>query len=425
MKRRALVCAALVGLVLTTPIFGAGFGIFEHGSKAMGMAGAFTAQADDGSAMFHNVAGLAFQKERSFMAGATFITVSESSFEGLNPYPGEDATGEQKKAVFYPAHVYYVQPLGETWTLGLGLNNPFGLTTEWEDVDNWSGRFISYRAELRTFDLSANLGWQATPTFGFGIGLIARFSDLELRQRVPLVDPYTFTVKDIADARLEGDMEYGFGWTLGVLHKVNNSFAWGLSYRSKVEIDYGGKANFSQISTGNPALDGLVATQLPFGSPPPIETSITAPDLASLGVMMALSQFWIVEIDVNWAGWSVFDELPVDFPENPEMSFTKVMNYEDVWNYRIGFQWTTGVNQWRFGYVYDETPQPDESVSPLLPDNKRNGFTVGWGHHGGRFGTDLALMYLPFGARTTTTNSDNFNGTYDTTSWLLGATLSF
>jgi long-chain fatty acid transport protein len=406
-------------------MYGAGFGIFEHGAKAMGMAGAFTAQADDGSAMFHNVAGLAFQKERSFMAGATFISVSESTFQGMNPYPGEDATGEQKRAIFYPAHAYWVQPLGETWTLGLGFNNPFGLTTEWDDVDNWSGRFISYRAELRTFDLSANLGWQASPTFGVGIGIIARFSDLELRRRVGAVDPFSFVVRDVADARLAGDMETGFGWTLGVLHKYNNSFSWGLSYRSKVEVDYGGEAYFTQISTGNPALDGLVTTLLPFDTSPPIETSITMPATASFGVMLALSQFWIVEIDVNWTEWSVFDELSVVFPENPELSFTEVQGYEDVFNYRIGFQWTTGVNQWRFGYVYDETPQPEFSVSPLLPDNDRNGFTIGWGHNGARFTTDLALMYLPFGERTTTTNSDNFNGTYDTTSWLLGASLSF
>ena len=55
--RLASGCSALA-LLAATPIFAAGFGIFEQGSKAMGMAGAFTAQADDPSAMFHNVGGL-------------------------------------------------------------------------------------------------------------------------------------------------------------------------------------------------------------------------------------------------------------------------------------------------------------------------------------------------------------------------------
>ena len=39
---RWVVAAALL-LSAAGPAFGAGFGIFEHGSKAMGMAGAFTA----------------------------------------------------------------------------------------------------------------------------------------------------------------------------------------------------------------------------------------------------------------------------------------------------------------------------------------------------------------------------------------------
>ena len=53
------------------PVQAAGFGIFEQGTKAMGMAGAFTAQADDPSALFHNAGGLAFVDEPEIAAGFT------------------------------------------------------------------------------------------------------------------------------------------------------------------------------------------------------------------------------------------------------------------------------------------------------------------------------------------------------------------
>ena len=55
---------ALALLAASGPAFGAGFGIFEHGSKAMGMAGAFTAQADDPSLLFHNAGGPRFRRRR-------------------------------------------------------------------------------------------------------------------------------------------------------------------------------------------------------------------------------------------------------------------------------------------------------------------------------------------------------------------------
>ena len=74
---RALGLAALVALSAGA-VHGAGFSIFEQGTKAMGMAGAFTAQADDPSLLFHNAGGLAFVNERAFSAGVTWIHGNES-----------------------------------------------------------------------------------------------------------------------------------------------------------------------------------------------------------------------------------------------------------------------------------------------------------------------------------------------------------
>ena len=87
--------------------------------------------------------------------------------------------------------------------------------------------------------------------------------------------------------------------------------------------------------------------------------------------------------------------------------------------------------QWRAGYVYDETPQPEETVSPLLPDANRNGFTVGYGQSFGKASFDLALMYLTFEDRTRAktlpqeSRSQDFFGTYSNQAWLLGLTVGF
>ncbi len=418
---------ALTTLVVTTSAFGAGFGIFEQGSKAMGMAGAFTAQADDPSALFHNPAGIAFQDERDFLVGLTYITTTESSFEGANPFPGAGVMAEQETLQEVPPHAYWVEPLGDRWTFGLGIMTPFGLTTEWEDPDNFPGRFLSSRAALRAFDVNPTLAVRVNENFSLGFGAFARISDVELDQHVPFPNPFTQTISDVATVRLESDFDTGFGFNVGLLHKASDFFHWGLNYRSTVEIDYSGEAAFSQNLTGTP-LDQLVPTVLPIGQEVEVETEIEFPDQASLGFAFHFSEGVMLETDFNWTGWSTFDVLPVDF-EIDDFDSERIQRWDDAYNYRIGLRLgREGESQWRFGYVFDETPQPEEAISPLLPDADRHGFTLGWGYVGNKYTFDIAGMFLIFDDperfRSFPEEGDFF-GTYEQQGILIGATLGF
>jgi len=417
-------CAAL--FVGTAPAGAAGFGLFEAGSKAMGLAGAFTAQADDGSALWHNVGGLAFTSERQFMVGATYITFSEASFDGADPYPGEGITEEQTTLSEVPPHLYWVQPLSGDWKFGIGLNAPFGLTTEWKDPEEFTGRYLSTRAALRVFDLNPSLAWQVTPNLGIGVGAIIRFSDVELDRFIPFVNPFTQQVVDAGKVNMNSDFGTAYGFNVGILHRYNNSFSWGLSYRSKAKVEYEGDARFTQISTGIPPLDAAIAANIPFGQDLPVETEIEFPDMASLGVAFALSPSVRLELDANWTGWSSFDEVPLTIVGYPQLGTTLPEEWEDCYNYRAGLSWKVNPSsEWRFGYVYDESPQPEKHVSPLLPDNDRNGITLGYGHRFSSTTLDLALMYLPFDEREVDENASRYYGTYNTTAWLLGFTLGF
>ena len=107
-----------------------GFHIFEQGSKAMSMAGAFTAQADDPSALFHNVGGLAFLDQREVSVGATLVTSHDERFVGAPPGRGSGAAGSLSSLSEALPHVYWIQPINDDWSFGLGLTAPFGLKTE-------------------------------------------------------------------------------------------------------------------------------------------------------------------------------------------------------------------------------------------------------------------------------------------------------
>lgn len=428
--RRACGFFALVVLA-AGPSYPAGFGIFEQGTKAMGMAGAFTAQADDPSLLFHNAGGLAFVTERDVAVGFTWIHAIEAEFEGAAPFPGPGHTAEQEKLSEFPPHLYWVQPINNVWKFGLGVETPFGLVTEWQDPSQFAGRFISTKAALQAVDINPTLGWQLTPNFGLGIGAIARLSTVELNRNVPQINPFNQTAVDVARLKLEGDFSEGYGFNVGLLHKYNNSFSWGLSYRSQISVDYEGDARLTQVLTGSAQFDALIRSRLPFDLDLPVETTIEFPDQASLGLAFGLSRNLLLETDFNWTGWSAFEEVPITFVGGPGRSLPSTVipeQWDDAYNYRVGLRWNSSPTaQWRFGYVFDETPQPEEAVSPLLPDADRNGFTIGYGHSG-PIGFDIAVMYLDFKERSRNRSFPGegpFFGTYNTQAVLIGMTLKF
>src|SRR5689334_1451748 len=116
---RWLAAAALL-LAVGSPAFGAGFGIFEQGSKAMGMAGAFTAQADDPSLLWHNAGGLAFVDGSAGQIGATYFHSTKADFHGAAPFPGPTVSAEQKKLSVLLPHAYWVSQINQQWKWGIG-----------------------------------------------------------------------------------------------------------------------------------------------------------------------------------------------------------------------------------------------------------------------------------------------------------------
>src|SRR4029079_854498 len=122
-SRRALAAALAAGILGPVPAHAAGFAIFEQGARGMGFAGAFTAQANDPSAIFHNAAGIAFLKGKQFYGGATLINPTATS-TGADPSPGAAVTETGDTGLLVPPAVYYTQPFSERIVFGIGLPTP-------------------------------------------------------------------------------------------------------------------------------------------------------------------------------------------------------------------------------------------------------------------------------------------------------------
>jgi long-chain fatty acid transport protein len=418
-----LCTAAFIGLA-PAAVSAAGFAIFEQGARGMGLAGAFTAQASDPSAIFHNAAGIAFLKGRQAYAGGTLIAPS-TTFTGADPFPGAAITEEADMGVLLPPAAYYTQQFSERLVLGVGWTTPFGLETRWQNPDGFSGRFISEAAELRAYSLNPTVAYKIEDRLAVGLGLDVRFSTLSLTRRVPVIDPFTQKVVDGASAHLSTGTEMGLGFNVGVLAQPSPSLSLGASYRHKVKVDYGGQATFSPIATGNPDLDARVAADLPLGSLP-VTTSITFPAVASVGAAYTFGD-WMVEADVNWYQWSTFDRVLLLFETRGDLSQALVEDYSNSWQYRVGVEhpltqvWTV-----RGGLFYDQSPAPAASVSPILPDADRYGLALGGSWKRGRFWMDAGTWIVLGESRSTEGQShDAYDGTYKSHGLTLGLSFGY
>ncbi len=423
--RHFLLVAALL-FVVPSLSWGSGFSLFEVGNRAMGMAGAFTAVADDQTALFWNPAGMAFQTDQGMklMVGVTLIKPTQD-FVGMSPYPGDGYTVSQIEQTFPPAHFYLSFPVNERLELSFSLTNPWGLGTQWDE--DYRGRFQSIKADLMVFDLGVSMAYQLSDSFAFGIGVDYMYTTIELSRHIGVINPYDQRLTDVAEAELKSEgMNAAWAWNAGLLWKLGNGFQLGAVYRSDFTVSGDGKATFTQIPTGYPDLDGMLGTIFPFEDKVPIEATIAFPDFWTVGLAWQNEKLTISG-QYGVMNWSAFQELPIIFPENPEFSSVMEEGFEDAAQWRVGLEWRLA-QRWavQAGYLEDETGQPVEAMSPLLADGDRFGYSLGLSYHTPRFRLDLGYEHVMSDPRSTEGGSwEGYNGTYDSDAHLAGATLTF
>ena len=415
--------AAAVGLH-AAPASAAGFAIFEQGARAMGFAGAFTAQASDPSAIFHNPAGIAFLRGKQAYVGGTVIAPS-ATFRGADPFPGSTVTERGDLGVLVPPAAYYTHQLSERLVVGAGWNEPFALHSGWANPDAFTGRFVSQSGRIKVFSLNPTLAFKVEDRLALGVGLDVRLSSLSFTRRMPVIDPATELLADGATMRLESGTGTGYGFNVGVLARPTDGLSVGASYRHKVKVAHTGAADFSPVPTGNPELDEAVVAQLPAGSVP-FTTSVTFPAIVSLGAAYTWKD-WTVEADVNWYQWSTFDHLVLLFETRTDLNQALTFDYANAWQYRLGVERPVG-RVWtvRGGYFFDESPAPAASVSPLLPDSDRHGLALGASWKAGRFWVDAGSWVVLSERRSTHGLSrEGYDGVYEGHAVTLGAAVGY
>ncbi len=418
--RRALVLTALLAVTAVSG-FGSAFSIAELGAKAAGMGTAFIATADDGSALFYNPAGIAFQPGRKMEMDALVVVglfrFTPSSVPAGQVVPPNGYSGSIKPHFIPVPSMYFTQQYSDKITLGFGIFTPFGLAanfTNFNDSDpnltKFPGRFAGTRAALQEFWFQPTIAYKITPNLAFGFGPAFVHTHLMIEQSIldPTGDGLTFGNSAASTflpglpqgqaaailARLlpEGRTRVAgtaneFGFAGGLLYKHPGSKTnIGLTFRSAVTNHLSGKGSFA-FDAPTPIEAYLPANFLLNAFPNQnIKGSFTTP--ATYGIGIANSKFLHTTFaaDVRFQDYHRFSSVPINFPINSGQSASIALpaeerlyfNFHNSVNVALGAERAVNANTTvRIGYIFDYSPVPDQSVGPLFPDANRNSFTFG------------------------------------------------
>jgi long-chain fatty acid transport protein len=422
--RRALrALLALPLLAFPASVQASGFAIESQGARAMGFAGAYVAQAADPSAIFYNAGGIGFLKGKQLYVGGA-IAGSSTDFTGSGPTPPAGTLETTSNGLALLPTIYYSQQVGDTMVLGIGVSRPFATKAEWQNPDDFSGRYICFDCQIDSWSVNPTVAFRLADRFSIGGGIDIRFSNFTLARRLT-ADPNPFPVPtDVAQLTLDGGTDTGIGFNLGMLAMPTENLSVGLSYRHEVTIDHAAQADFVQILTGNTVLDQAVAIALPGSQPATV--SFTYPGSIAAGVALRRG-YWTIEVDFQWMLWSSFDAVSIAYANSPAFDTTLPQDWEDTWRGAIGVEYLIR-DDWevRAGYGYDHSPAPTETISPFIHDADRHTFGLGGSWKYEKVRLDFNLRYVLFRESATLGLSRyDYDGAYKSGSLQAGVSLGY
>lgn len=380
-----LLCLCLWG----EPVLAGGLSTPGQGARALGMAGAFTAVADDGSAIYYNPAGI------SQIDG----TVIEGGVASISPQlrytTPADATEESTKRALAPT-LFVTHRMTHRLSAGVGLYAPYARDAE--IGDDLANGFASQRAKMVRTDFSAVIAYQVSAAVSIGGGLILGYSQVD--QSLPAGPALRISDK------MDGT---GFGGIVGVLWKVSEYLKTGLTYRTGMSVDHHGDRTMTVAG---------------------VETKSNArarvhyPASLGLGIALNPTENLTLALDADWYGWSSMDQVTTRTDSWPDS--TTRLNAGNSRDIRIGGEYRLPAG-WslRAGYAHIQGAFPGTHIIPVQPDGDGHEADLGIGRKIGSWSIDFAYQYAVAREQNLTANIYGYNGKQNISQHLLGLTAAY
>ncbi len=371
---------------------GEAFRILDQGASATGQGTAFSAQADDPSAIHYNPAGMTQLQGIQLYVGTNLIG-SQTTY---NSVTGATVEGGVGASIAHPppSQVYLTATLHDLgldllrdWTVGVGVTSPYGINIEYPSTSQVA--FVTYQAALPLIDMKPTVAVRVNDDISIGGGIdIYHVSSLgegqaEVQAIAAPGNPFGLpqeTPLEVNGTDTAVGFNAGFLWTPLRNDEekplVNVAFV----YRSQTDLDIEGEF----LAAGTFFAKAQTTLELPQ-----VVTGAIA-----VWPIRNQKREWKIEVDLDYADWSAFqdlnlnlsNDLTVPFPRDYGHAYVVMAGTEYKWlNPRIFPEWDF---TFRSGYTLSQTPIPDRTFEPSVPDSGFSTLSIGGGmlcHGKGRF----------------------------------------
>lgn len=398
MPTKTSAVAVAVGAMLAVPVTPAWAGGLARpnliSARGVGMGGAFSAIADDPTALHFNPAGLARLRKSNIMIGGEFVVAPRSyepKFDG-DVCEGDDPPARCQSPQEPTAPIRPVPSLGFATKLtregqptgiavGIGFWNTFGGQLEYEDEVDIPG----------TLQKSRNVVLELVPGAAYEVNDVLSVG-AALRIGIGLFDSESFERPSSAELSASG---FGAGATIGILITPSQRLAVGAYYRTPLTVTTTGDGVIEQST-------GLLDVELEFVQP--------WPQQAGISVAVKPTDKLTLAAQFDWHGWQRVNALEPTFEGEQEL--TRQVKIETDWNNNFaihgGIEYApTDRVALRGGYTFDSNAMIDRLRERQTLDGDAMYFATGTSVYLTKsLRVDAAFEYGPGGTTTIDDNSD-------------------
>ena len=370
---KLFLCVGMAVSCFSSSALAAGFQVNEHSANGLGRA--FAGQAatpENATILTTNAAAITQFETQQFSAVVSYIDPNVDISGELNTQVATPdgavvdlppmSASEQNIAdtAIIPA-AYYIRPINEKLSFGIGAFTTYGLRTDYSD--DYNALHFANDAEVKSVTLNPTLAYKVSDQLSLGLGISTTYAEAEISTATPKAIEAISGGSVPGNATivgLEGD-DWGFGWNVGLFWQPTQTTDIGVSYRAETELELDGEVSSD------------LRSELNLGG----QLDLNLAAITEVAVNQEITNQWSVQASFVFTDWSTFEKLEANL-ENGSDLLLKEENFDDTWRgalgvtYKLDDVWTL-----RAGYAYDDGAVTTKNRSLSIPDTDRHWITAG------------------------------------------------